>query len=89
MPERGYEILLKSLNEKCVAFCRTRMDQALNSKFEWSTKQLVVANFNSKALNAIFMIVSPKEFGRISNVEIAKAASMKAKNLLKPPSFRC
>ena len=65
------------------------MNQALNSKFEWSTKQLVAANFNSKALNDILMVVSPEEFGRISNVEIAKAASMKAKKLLKPPSFRC
>ena len=38
---------------------------------EWQTSQNEVSAFNSKAMNAIFNVVSMEEFKRISNVEIA------------------
>ena len=38
---------------------------------EWSTSQKEAATFNSKAMNAIFNVVSIEEFKRLSNVEIA------------------
>ena len=41
---------------------------------EWTTVQKKVANFNSKAMNAIFNSVSIEEFKRILNVEIAHTA---------------
>ena len=41
---------------------------------EWITTQKEAANFNSKAMNAIFNAVSMEEFMRISNVEIAFTA---------------
>ena len=42
------------------------------TKSTWDKATLVVANANSKALNAIFCGVSPDEFHRISHVIIAK-----------------
>ena len=44
------------------------------AKSTWDKAALVVANTNSKALNAIFCNVSPDEFHRISHVSIAKKA---------------
>ena len=41
---------------------------------EWTTTQKEAAAFNSKAMNAIFNVVSMEEFKRISNVEIAHTA---------------
>ena len=41
---------------------------------EWQTSQKEAATFNSKAMNAIFNVVSMEEFKRISNVEIAHTA---------------
>ena len=38
---------------------------------EWQTSQKEAAAFNSKAINAIFNVVSMEKFKRISNVEIA------------------
>ena len=42
------------------------------AKSTWDKAALVVANANSKALNAIFCGVSPDEFHKISHVTIAK-----------------
>ena len=40
----------------------------------WQTSQKEAATFNSKAMNAIFNVVSMEEFKRISNVEVAHTA---------------
>ena len=45
-----------------------------STKYTQDKTALVVANANSKALNAIFCGVSPDEFHRISHVTIAKEA---------------
>ena len=39
---------------------------------QWSNAQKEAANFNSKAMNAIFNVVSIEEFKRISNMEKKK-----------------
>ena len=44
------------------------------SDLEWQTSQKEVATFNSKAMNAIFNVVSMEKFKRISNVEVAHTA---------------
>ena len=44
------------------------------AKSTWDKVALVVANANSKALNAIFCDVSPDEFHRISYIMVAKEA---------------
>ena len=49
----------------------TRLEAA---KSTWDKVALVVANANSKALNAIFCCVSLDEFHRISHATIAKEA---------------
>ena len=46
----------------------------MNHISEWSTAQKEAVSFNSKAMNAIFNVVSMEEFKRISNVEIAHTA---------------
>lgn len=45
-----------------------------DAKYTWDKATLAVANVNSKALNAIFCGISPKEFHRISHITVAKEA---------------
>ena len=42
------------------------------AKSTWNKAALAAANANSKALNAIFYVVSPDEFHRISHITVAK-----------------
>ena len=44
------------------------------AKSTWDKAALVVANANSKVLNAIFYGVSPDEFHKISHITVAKEA---------------
>ena len=39
---------------------------------DWDDAKIKVANFNSRALNAIFSAVMNEEFKKISSTEIAK-----------------
>ena len=39
---------------------------------EWDDAKIKVANFNSRALNALFSVVTNEEFKKISYTEIAK-----------------
>ena len=41
---------------------------------DWDDAKIKVANFNSRALNALFSAVTNKEFKKISSTEIAKEA---------------
>ena len=41
---------------------------------DWYEAKIKVANFNSKALNALFSAVTNEEFKKISSTEIAKEA---------------
>ena len=45
-----------------------------SAKSIWDKAALIAANTNSKVLNAIFCVVSPNEFHRISRITIAKDA---------------
>ena len=45
---------------------------------EWQTSQKELTSFNSKAMNAIFNVVSMEEFKRISNVEVTHTEGTKA-----------
>ena len=44
------------------------------AKSTWDKTALAAANANSKALNAIFYVISPDEFHRIFHITIAKEA---------------
>ena len=41
---------------------------------EWDDAKIKAANFNSKALNALFNVVTNEEFKKISLTEIGKEA---------------
>ena len=39
---------------------------------DWDDAKIKAANFNSRALNALFSAVTKKEFNKISSIETAK-----------------
>ena len=41
---------------------------------DWDDARIIAANFNSKALNALFCGVTNEEFKKISSIEVAKEA---------------
>ena len=41
---------------------------------DWDDAKIKVANFNNRALNALFSVVTNKEFKKISSIETAKEA---------------
>ena len=41
---------------------------------DWDDTKIKVANFNSRALNALFSAVTNEEFKKISSIETAKEA---------------
>ena len=41
---------------------------------DWDEEKIKVANFNSRALNALFSAVTNEEFKKISSIETAKEA---------------
>ena len=62
---------LQSLDEKvwqAVEIDWTRPKEALT---DWDDAKIKAANFNSKALNALFNTVTNKEFKKISFIETA------------------
>ena len=65
---------LKSTDEKVWNSVEYRWEKPTTPVSEWQTSQKEVAAFNSKAMNAIFNVVSMEEFKRISNVEVAHTA---------------
>ena len=66
--------LLKSIDERVWNFVEYRWEKPTTPISEWQNSQKEAAAFNSKAMNAIFNVVSMDEFKRISNVEVAHTA---------------
>ena len=65
---------LRSIDESVWDAVKNGWTRSEAAKSKWDKAALIVANVNSKALNAIFCGVSPDEFHRISHVTIAKEA---------------
>ena len=65
---------LKSTDEKVWNSVEYRWEKPTTPVSERQTSQKEAAAFNSKAMNAIFNVVSMEEFKRISNVEVAHTA---------------
>ena len=65
---------LKSIDERVWNSVEFEWEKPTTLVSEWTTTQKEAAAFNSKAMNAIFNVVSMEEFKRISNVEIAHTA---------------
>ena len=65
---------LQSLDEnvwQAVEIGWTKPKEAL---VDWDDAKIKAVNFNSRALNALFSIVTNEEFKKISSTEIAKEA---------------
>ena len=57
-----------------MASCRDWLTKPKKAPTDWDEAKIKVANFNSRALNALFSAVTNKEFKKISFIEIAKEA---------------
>jgi len=57
---------LKSLDELVWAITEIGWEHPNKALADWSKENINECNFNSKGLNAIFMVVSLEEFRRIS-----------------------
>ena len=62
---------LKSIDKRVWNSVEYGWEKLTTPVSEWSMSQKEAAVFNSKAMNAIFNVVSMEEFRRISNVEVA------------------
>ena len=62
---------LKSIDERVWNSIEYEWEKSTTLVSGWLTSQKEAVAFNSKSMNAIFNVVSMKEFKRISNVEVA------------------
>ena len=65
---------LKSLDEKDWLSVENGCTKLATPVAQWSDEKIAVANYNSRAMNAIFNGVSPEQFKKISNFKVAKSA---------------
>ena len=57
-----------------MASCRDWLDQAREASTNWDEAKIKAANFNNRALNALFSAITNEEFKKISSTETAKEA---------------
>ena len=65
---------LLSLDEKVWQFVEIGWTKPTEASTNWDDAKIKVASFNSKALNALFSVVTNEEFKKISSTETAKEA---------------
>ena len=65
---------LQSLDEKVWQAMELGWTKPIEAPADWDDAKIKVANFNSRALNALFSAVTNEEFKKISSTEIAKEA---------------
>ena len=65
---------LLSLDENVCQAIKIGWTKPKEALIDWNDAKIKVANFNSRALNALFSIVTNEEFKKISSTEIAKEA---------------
>ena len=63
---------LQSLDEKVWQVIEIGWTKPKEALAEWDDAKIKAANFNSKALNALFSAVTNKEFKKISSTKTAK-----------------
>ena len=57
-----------------MASCRDWLDQAKEAPVDWDDAKIKAVNFNSRALNALFSVVTNEKFKKISSIETSKEA---------------
>ena len=65
---------LQSLDEKVWQAVEIGWTKPKEASADWDEAKIKAANFNSKALNALFSAVNNEVFKKISSIEIAKEA---------------
>ena len=65
---------MQSLNEKVLQVVEIGWTKPKEAPADWDDAMIKAANFNSKALNALFSMVTNEEFKKISSTESAKEA---------------
>ena len=65
---------LQSLDEKVWQVVEIGWTKPKEASADWDEARIKAANFNSRALNALFSAVTNEEFKKISSTETAKEA---------------
>ena len=65
---------LQSLDEKVWQAVEIGWTKPIEEPADWDDAKIKAANFNSRALNALFSAVTNEEFKKISSIETAKEA---------------
>ena len=68
------KVFLQSLDEKVWQAMEIGWVKPKEAPTDWDEAKIKVANFNSRALNALFSAVTNEEFKKISSTETAKEA---------------
>ena len=65
---------LQSLDEKVWQAVKIGWTKPTEVPVDWDDAKIKTSNFNSRALNVLFSVVTNKEFKKISSIETAKEA---------------
>jgi len=65
---------LQSLDEKVWQAVEIGWTKSKEALADWDDAKIKVANFNSRAMNALFSAVTNEEFKKMSSVQTAKEA---------------
>ena len=65
---------LQSLDEKVWQAVEIGQTKPKEAPVDWDEANIKVENFNSRALNALFSVITNEEFNKISSTETAKEA---------------
>ena len=65
---------LQSLDEKVWQAVEIGWTKPKEASADWDAVKIKAVNFNSRALNALFSVVTNEEFKKISSTETAKEA---------------
>ena len=65
---------LQSLDEKVWQAVEIGWTKPKEMPVDWDEAKIKAANFNSRALHALFSVVTNEEFKKISSIETAKEA---------------
>ena len=67
-------VFLQSLDEEVWQAMEIGQTKTIEALADWDDAKIKAANFNNKALNALFSAVTNEEFKKISSTETAKKA---------------
>ena len=67
-------VFLQSLDKKEWQAVEIGWTKPIEASADWDDAKIKAANFNSRALNALFSVVTNEEFKKISSTETAKEA---------------